>query len=903
MGNIPFRRGEHLDFLIHANHWKMRRTLAHVAIVLFAYSAFGLEFDDERRDINYGWREPDDLFGFMDTKRLFPKSASRREGVESSEEDDSTSDNSEKPFDLDVVSGTIGDSKPNLNGGGDTSGVSFNRPIDPFFNPFFNVFNLGFPNYDIPQSIPWWRGPNVCTERKEEISDWNSSSSSNEKDEESTELRESTSSSITGGFHFSFNTCIEKANKRTCKTVVNDKNARKKTITVTQQCCRGFGRKKNSKSANIFMPCEELHLRSLMETSERLDGREFIRSAQKNDIDNELRKNVTLFLPNDATFTEFAEQLLESNLVVLPGSRARRQAEASGITTKSIIMSHIVPEIVNIEDIENEQLLVTAYENTTIRMNIFPRPPGRRQEDESPYRYTANCASLSKIDQEAENGIVHVVDRVLMPVTKSLMDLIRDRSDMAVLQTVLDKTDLAKQLENHDKHFTLFAPTDAAFEKLDSNIRRTIKEGKGCALNILKNHILDMTFCSVAVVDGAKTSAINTMGERMTLERVSTPKATTTTTTTSSNSASEAEDLAGSIKNIRINDKSQIIETDIMATNGVMHIVDSILETDSSLPLTSMLESRNLTIFKTLIDLNGINDMIDSYENVSIFAPTDAAMESNEWTKKITTDPESLKNNDDLTKFIQYHIAKPLIKTCDLSERTLDTETGDQVRVNLYSTHSLFSNVFNRATINCARLVHFDDDSCGSVLHQVDRPLSPPTSNLLMALKANEQYSMFVELIESANLTSLLENENGSLTVLVPKNDVFTEVKEYFDELRNEGNTKKLENIIKSHIIDDVLCCAGIVSSEWPFVRLVKTINDVDLRLNRDRRPKIQNAGVTKCDIITKNGIIHEINDVINPKQLQRTPISRTESDSQSDETPYLPLIPKRPFHDFFSFR
>lgn len=99
-------------------------------------------------------------------------------------------------------------------------------------------------------------------------------------------------------------------------------------------------------------------------------------------------------------------------------------------------------------------------------------------------------------------------------------------------------------------------------------------------------------------------------------------------------------------------------------------------------------------------------------------------------------------------------------------------------------------------------MVHFDDDSCGSVLHQVDRPLEPATRSLYDILKANEQYSMFVELIETANLTSLLENENGSLTVLVPKNDVFTEVKEYFDELSNDSNTKKLENIIKSHIID-----------------------------------------------------------------------------------------------------
>lgn len=105
----------------------------------------------------------------------------------------------------------------------------------------------------------------------------------------------------------------------------------------------------------------------------------------------------------------------------------------------------------------------------------------------------------------------------------------------------------------------------------------------------------------------------------------------------------------------------------------------------------------------------------------------------------------------------------------------------------------------------------------------------------------------------------------------------------------------------------DVLCCAGIVPSEWPFVRLVKTINDVDLKLNRDRRPKIQNAGVTKCDIIAKNGIIHEINDVINPKLQQRTQIQRTDnsdsSSSDSDESPFLPIVPKIPLHDFlFSF-
>lgn len=161
------------------------------------------------------------------------------------------------------------------------------------------------------------------------------------------------------------------------------------------------------------------------------------------------------------------------------------------MTTRDIVLSHIVPQVIDIEDIENEQLLNTEYESGTIRMNIFPRPPTRHSsrdsndddDDAYNYRYTANCAPLVKVNQLAENGVVHTIDRVLTPVTKNIMEILRERSDMAVLQTVLEKTDLAKHLADPEKVYTLFAPTDKAFEKLDPHVRRTIKEGKGCALS------------------------------------------------------------------------------------------------------------------------------------------------------------------------------------------------------------------------------------------------------------------------------------------------------------------------------------------------------------------------------------------------------------------------------------
>lgn len=138
---------------------------------------------------------------------------------------------------------------------------------------------------------------------------------------------------------------------------------------------------------------------------------------------------------------------------------------------------------VNIQDVRNEELLQTNFDNSTIRINIFPRPPNSKHY-EYPFRYTANCVPIVKANRVTTNGIVHVVDKVLSPVTMNVMDIIRSRSDMAVLRTILEKTKMNELLEG-DKPVTIFAPTDKAFEKLDMHLRRTLKEGRGCATSKL----------------------------------------------------------------------------------------------------------------------------------------------------------------------------------------------------------------------------------------------------------------------------------------------------------------------------------------------------------------------------------------------------------------------------------
>ncbi|KRF82827.1 transforming growth factor-beta-induced protein ig-h3 isoform X2 [Drosophila virilis] len=736
----------------------------------------------------------------------------------------------QKPFNVDAITTDVNSPNP---------AVFFQQSFPFFGNEFINSFGgFGFGN----AQEPWWKGPNVCTEKEEneganaEADGETVDSFGEERDGAANVVR----SPLFGQFHFSVNSCAEKPNKHVCTKIVNQ-NGKKKTVTLTRQCCHGYGRPRN---ADFTTPCEKIEIKDIEATAADMGAKQFIESAKSagelgDMLGSGTGKKITLFVPNDTAFQEYRGRHQQENNV--------DDARAEHTQKSSIYKLHSVQGDAQLEDLPNEKLLQTELPGQRIRINSYQLPPALGLE---PYRYAANCVPIEKHDKLSEQALVHTLSGVLKPLTKTVMDLIRERADMSIMRTVLEKTNISALLEA-DKPVTIFVPTDSAFDKLEPHLRRALKEGRGCASNILKNHMLDLTFCSLATLPGAKTTAYNLLGEPLLLNRTRSAQ-------------NQTEDSV-----IYINNAAKILDADIMGTNGVLHVIDTILPTESALPMTTLMSQKNLTIFKRLLEASGFDDQFDDLDNVTIFAPTDKALQNSEWARLLAEKPEALKNNKDLLEFLNYHVVKPMIKTCDLSESSLPTIAGKNVRLNLYSTHALFSDVMNRATVNCARLVHFDDESCGSVLHQLDRPLTAPKNNLLKALEANPNYSKFLELVIKANLTHLLSNESDSFTLLVPKNDVFEEFSESIESKATQSQPD-LEAQVKTHIVNDVVCCAGIIPTNWPFVRSIESISGQHLRITRDRRPKIENAGVTKCDVVATNGILHEINDIIVPKPQQQ---------------------------------
>ena len=227
--------------------------------------------------------------------------------------------------------------------------------------------------------------------------------------------------------------------------------------------------------------------------ADQLNAKQFINAAEKNDLQELLKSNVTVFLPSDDSFNEYSHDDADNNLDVAPLQK-NRENEANKLSTKEVLLNHIVKGFINIEDVDNEQLLNSENNKLTIRLNVFPKIRANRREDEDGYRYlyTANCVPITKPNKFSQNGIVHQVQKVLRPVRQNVMEIIRSRDDMTILRTVLEKTKLDKILEGKlekdeeskasaAKQFSIFAPTDSAFEKLDPQLKRKVKEGAACA--------------------------------------------------------------------------------------------------------------------------------------------------------------------------------------------------------------------------------------------------------------------------------------------------------------------------------------------------------------------------------------------------------------------------------------
>lgn len=97
------------------------------------------------------------------------------------------------------------------------------------------------------------------------------------------------------------------------------------------------------------------------------------------------------------------------------------------MSSKDLVLNHIVRGFVDLGDIENEEILNSDYKNSTIRLNIYPTLNNDKL-------VTANCVPIRKPNNLAENGIVHVIDGVITPGQYSIKQIIEDSKKLNMMK-------------------------------------------------------------------------------------------------------------------------------------------------------------------------------------------------------------------------------------------------------------------------------------------------------------------------------------------------------------------------------------------------------------------------------------------------------------------------------------
>jgi len=176
-----------------------------------------------------------------------------------------------------------------------------------------------------------------------------------------------------------------------------------------------------------------------------------------------------------------------------------------------------------------------------------------------------NDAMVALPDVEASNGVIHVVDSVIMPPSQSITDIVveaagmEDGAEFTTLLAAVSQAELAEALAGEGP-FTVFAPTDAAFAAALEALGITAEDllASEDLASILLYHVVGG---EEALYSNDVAAALAEAGEegRMiaTLNGASFP-------------------VTADEEGIYV-DGAQIIMTDILASNGVIHVIDAVI--------------------------------------------------------------------------------------------------------------------------------------------------------------------------------------------------------------------------------------------------------------------------------------------------------------------------------------
>ena len=231
---------------------------------------------------------------------------------------------------------------------------------------------------------------------------------------------------------------------------------------------------------------------------------------------------LTVFAPTDEAFAKLPEGTIPALLNNVDRLRA-------------VLLYHVVPGKV-------DAAAVSKVDSATTLL-------GQPVTVDTSHGVTINGATVTKADIHCSNGIIHVIDTVLLP--QDIVGIAAGAEGFGTLVAALTAAGLVETLQGEGP-FTVLAPTDAAFAKLpEGTVASLLKpENKDKLVAVLTNHV---------VAGQVKAEQVVTLKSATTLQ---------------------GSELRIAVKDdgsaVHIGDAT-VVQADILALNGVIHVIDTVL--------------------------------------------------------------------------------------------------------------------------------------------------------------------------------------------------------------------------------------------------------------------------------------------------------------------------------------
>merc|ERR1712004_700904 len=281
--------------------------------------------------------------------------------------------------------------------------------------------------------------------------------------------------------------------------------------------------------------------------------------------------NFTVFAPNDAAFAALPAGTLATLL------RPENRDQLVDILTYHVLPSQVLSTDLKlfqrVDTLEGKEVHVASL---SLGGDAKLVKVGSRLE-----------ATVIGADNLASNGVVHIIDTVMLPPaddlevqepadvlqvqdepTKNIVELAQSVDTLSTLVAAVVAGELAETLSSPG-NFTVFAPNDAAFAALPTGTLESLlkPENKGQLVDILTYHVLPSQVLST---DLKLFQRVDTL-EGKEVHVLSVP-------------------LAGDAKLVKVGSRLEatVIGADNLASNGVVHIIDTVM-----LPPTDVLEVKD----------------------------------------------------------------------------------------------------------------------------------------------------------------------------------------------------------------------------------------------------------------------------------------------------------------------